>query len=209
VATVYLIRHSDVENPQSVLYGHLEGFPLSDLGRRRAEALAEGLADSGIRRIVSSPLERAMETAKIIAARLPEPVEVEIDPELREAEFSRYLQGVRYWMVPLLRPRWYLHKMRRGMMPGDEAITELGGRVLDVARRVVRETPDQPVALVSHADPLQAAWILLDGRPHNEVEMYRRSIDRAGMLKVDFEGGEPVSWAYLPPPKLAPVKKAS
>ena len=167
MATAYLIRHSDVENPQSVLYGHLDGFPLSDLGRRRAEALAERLADSGIRRIVSSPLERALETAHIIAAHLPQPVEIELDPELREAEFSRYLQGVRFWMVPLLRPRWYLHKMRRGMMPGDEAITDLGGRILDVARRVVRETPDQPVALVSHADPLQAAWILLDGRPHN------------------------------------------
>jgi len=209
VATAYLIRHSDVENPQSVLYGHLDGFPLSDLGRRRAEALAERLADSGIRRIVSSPLERALETAHIIAAHLPQPVEIELDPELREAEFSRYLQGVRFWMVPLLRPRWYLHKMRRGMMPGDEAITDLGGRILDVARRVVRETPDQPVALVSHADPLQAAWILLDGRPHNEVEMYRRAIDRAGILRVEFEQGEPVSWQYEPPPKLQPVKTAS
>ena len=209
MATAYLIRHSDVENPQSVLYGHLDGFPLSDLGRRRAEALAERLADSGIRRIVSSPLERALETAHIIAAHLPQPVEIELDPELREAEFSRYLQGVRFWMVPLLRPRWYLHKMRRGMMPGDEAITDLGGRILDVARRVVRETPDQPVALVSHADPLQAAWILLDGRPHNEVEMYRRAIDRAGILRVEFEQGEPVSWQYEPPPKLQPVKTAS
>ena len=209
MTTAYLIRHSDVENPRSVLYGHLEGFPLSDLGRRRAEALAERLAGSGIRRIVSSPLERAQETARIIAERLPEPVEIELDAELRESEFSRYLQGVRFWMVPLLRPRWYLHKMRRGMVPGDEAITELGGRVLDVARRVVSETPEHPVALVSHADPLQAAWILLDGRPHNEVEMYRRTVDRAGVLTVEFENGEPASWEYVPPPKLEPVRKAS
>src|SRR6202165_3602128 len=117
VTTVYLIRHSDVENPQSVLYGHLDGLPLSDLGRRRAEALAERLAGSGIDRIISSPLERAQETARILAARLPEQVEIEIDPQLRESEFSRYLQGVRFWMIPLLRPRWYLHKMRRGMIP--------------------------------------------------------------------------------------------
>jgi broad specificity phosphatase PhoE len=209
VTTVYLIRHSDVENPQSVLYGHLDGFPLSDLGRRRAEALAERLADSGIRRIVASPLERAQETARILASRLPDQVPIETDPELREAEFSRYLQGVRFWMVPLLRPRWYLHKMRRGMMPGDEAIVDLGGRVLDVARRVAAETPDRPIALVSHADPLQAAWILLDGRAHNEVEMYRRAVDRAGVIKVEFENGEPAAWEYQPPPKVEPVRKAS
>ncbi len=209
MTTVYLVRHSDVENPQNVLYGHLDGFPLSELGRRRAEALAERLAGSGIRRLVSSPLERARETAGIIAGGLPEPVEVEIDPALREAEFSRYLQGVRFWMIPLLRPRWYLHKMRRGMMPGDEAIADLGGRVLEVARRVAAETPDRTSALVSHADPLQAAWILLEGRPHNEVEMYRRAVDRAGVLKVDFENGEPVAWEYQPPPRVDPVPKVS
>ena len=209
MTTVYLVRHSDVENPQNVLYGHLDGFPLSELGRRRAEALAERLAGSGIRRLVSSPLERARETAGIIARGLPEPVEVEIDPALREAEFSRYLQGVRFWMIPLLRPRWYLHKMRRGMMPGDEAIADLGGRVLEVARRVAAETPDRTSALVSHADPLQAAWILLDGRPHSEVEMYRRAVDRAGVLKVDFENGEPVAWEYQPPPRVDPIPKDS
>jgi broad specificity phosphatase PhoE len=209
VTTVYLIRHSDVENPQSVLYGHLEGFPLSELGRRRAEALAERLAGSGIGRIISSPLERALETARIIASQLPEEVEIEIDPELRESEFSRYLQGVRFWMIPLLRPRWYLHKMRRGMMPGDEAIVDLGGRVLDVARRSVRETPEKTIALVSHADPLQAAWILLDGRAQNEVEMYRRAVDRAGVLKVEFTEGVATAWEYQSPPKVEPVRKAS
>ena len=206
---MYLVRHSDVENPQSVLYGHLDGFPLSELGRRRAEALAERLADSGINRIISSPLERAQETARFLASRLPQQVEIETDPQLRESEFSRYLQGVRFWMIPLLRPRWYLHKMRRGMMPGDEAITDLGGRVLDVAQRAVAEAPEKTIALVSHADPLQAAWILLDGRPHNEVEMYRRAVDRAGVLKVEFEGTEPKSWEYQAPPKVDPVKQAS
>src|ERR1700694_6103219 len=95
VTTVYLIRHSEAENPRSVLCGHLAGFPLSELGRRRAEALAERLAGSGIGRIIASPLERAQETARILASRLPEPVEIESDPQLRESEFSRYLQGVR------------------------------------------------------------------------------------------------------------------
>ena len=156
-----------------------------------------------------SPLARAHETAELINSRLASPAILEADPELREAEFSRYLQGVRFWMIPLLRPRWYLHKMRRGMMPGDEAIADLGGRVLEVARRVAAETPDRTSALVSHADPLQAAWILLEGRPHNEVEMYRRAVDRAGVLKVDFENGEPVAWEYQPPPRVDPVPKVS
>ncbi|GAC1656613.1 MAG: hypothetical protein NVS9B1_12400 [Candidatus Dormibacteraceae bacterium] len=74
---------------------------------------------------------------------------------------------------------------------------------------MVRETPERTMAVVSHADPLQAAWILLDGRPHNEVEMYRRQVDRAGLLKVEYDGDRPVSWAYTPPPSLEPTAAVS
>jgi hypothetical protein len=38
--------------------------------------------------------------------------------------------------------------------------------------------------------------------------MYRRAVDRAGLLKVEFEDGEPASWVYEPPPKLTAVRKA-
>jgi hypothetical protein len=59
-------------------------------------------------------------------------------------------------------------------------------------------------ALVSHADPLQAAWILLEGRPHSEVEMYRRAVARAGLLEVDFapDGQRVVGVGYTPPPEV-------
>lgn len=201
VPTVYLIRHADVENPHRVLYGHLDGFPLSSLGRAQAAALSDRLQGSGIRRLVSSPLERARETAGFIAARL-DGVEVEIDSELREAEMSRHLQGLRYWQIPLLRPKWYVHKLKRGVLPFDESIPALGGRILAVARRLARESPGHSSACISHADPLQAAWVLLDNRPHTEREMHRRTVDRAGMLKVEFEGERAVRWDYTPPPTV-------
>src|SRR5437899_2982599 len=113
----YLIRHAEVENPNRVLYGHLDGFPLSALGRAQAAAVGEGLRHAAVTRIVHSPLERAAETARIIAEKLtPRPV-LEADSELREAEFSRYLQGVPFWQIPVRRPLWLVHKARRGL-PG-------------------------------------------------------------------------------------------
>jgi len=39
--------------------------------------------------------------------------------------------------------------------------------------------------------------------------MYRRAVDRAGVLKVEFANGEPTAWEYQPPPKVDPVRKAS
>jgi len=199
---LYLIRHADVENPRKLLYGHLDGFDLSALGREQAAAVGERLRAEDVRRIVHSPLARAAETARLINGRLDAPAILEAEPELREAEFSRYLQGLPYWQVPLRRPLWFVHKAKRGLVPGDESIEKLGGRVLDVVKRLTREHPGETMAVVSHADPLNAAWILLDGRPHNEREMYRKSIDKAGMLRLDMDGETPATWEYIPPPEI-------
>ncbi len=199
---VYLIRHADVENPRRLLYGHLDGFQLSALGRAQAAAVGDSLRTVNLRRIVYSPLARAVETAELINSRLDPPAILEADPELREAEFSRYLQGLPYWHIPLRRPLWFVHKAKRGLVPGDESVERMGGRILGVMRRMAREHPGETMAIVSHADPLQAAWIMLEGRPHNEREMYRKAVDKAGMLVVDMDDDKPVRWEYVPPPKV-------
>jgi broad specificity phosphatase PhoE len=201
---VYLVRHADVENPRRVLYGHLPGFPLSERGRRQAEEVGRRLRDRDIRRILHSPLERAAETAALINAQLPEPVPAVPDEALLEAEFGRYLQGVPYWQIPVRRPLWVVHKARRGLLPGDEALDQMGGRVVDLVHRVARDHPGEPSLLVSHADPLQAAWVLLDGRPQTEREMTRKAVDRAGVLEVDVENDQVVAVSYIPPPAPAP-----
>lgn len=149
-----------------------------------------------------SPLARATETARIVSAKMAPPPVLEADAELREAEFSRYLQGLPYWQIPLRRPLWFVHKAKRGLLPGDESIEMMGGRVLGVVRRLAREHPGATIALVSHADPLNAAWILLDGRAHNEREMYRKGLDKAGMLRLEMDGDQPRSWEYIPPPQV-------
>ena len=145
---------------------------------------------------------RAAETATIIASKLnPTPV-LESDPDLREADFSRYLQGVPYWQIPMRRPLWAVHKVKRGLLPGDETIEAMADRVLGVVRRLAHGHPGKTMALVSHADPLNAAWIVLDGRPQSEREMHRKGVGKAGMLQLDLEGVKPVAWEYIPPPHV-------
>jgi broad specificity phosphatase PhoE len=202
---VLLMRHADVENPRKLLYGHLPGFSLSAFGRAQAAAVGQALRDRGIRRIVHSPLERARETAEIVNAQLPAPVPLDVEPALQEAEFSRYLQGVPFWQIPIRRPRWALHKLQRGALDGDESIEALGGRVLNVVYRLAREHPGEVSLCISHADPLQAAWILLDGRPHRESEMSRKQVGRAGRLELDLEGDRVVSTRYVAAPKVNPI----
>lgn len=203
VTRIFLIRHATVHNPDGVLYGHLDNFPLSDKGRAQAALVGQRLAGAGVHRIVHSPLQRARETAEIIAGQIgSEPVALIEDDDLREAEMGRYLQGVKPWQVPFRRPLWFVHKARRGLLPGDETIEAMGGRVLRAAHRYVQDFPGEPAAMISHADPLQAAWILLENRQRTEVEMYRKSVARAGTLEVDYEGTRVVGVAYVPPPEV-------
>src|SRR5437870_7781306 len=197
------MRHADVENPQGVIYGHLPGFLLSQTGRAQATAVGQSLRDRGIRRIVHSPLDRARETAEIVNAQLAAPVPLIPEPAIRGAEFGRYLQGVPYWQIPIRRPRWLMHKLRRGTLDGDESIEALGRRVLGVVDRLAREHPGELSLCVSHADPLQAAWVLLDGRPQTEREMYHKQVGRAAILELDVNDGRVVSVRYLATPKLA------
>lgn len=197
---VLLMRHATVENPHKVIYGHLPGYRLSALGRAQAAAVGQSLRDRGIRRILYSPLERARETAQIVNAQLPAPVPLQEEPALIEAEFGRYLQGVPYWLIPVLRPGWIVHRMRRGFLKGDESIEAMGGRVLRVVHRLARAHPGEVSLCVSHADPLQAAWILLDDRPRTEGEMSRKQVGRAGILEVILDGDRVVSTTYVPTP---------
>lgn len=197
------MRHADVENPNKVLYGHLPGFPLSARGRAQAIAVGQSLRDRGIRRILHSPLERAQETAELVNQRLPVPVPLIPEPALIEAAIGRYLQGVPYWQIPVRRPRWVLHKIRRGMLQGDESIEQLGERILQVVLRVAREHPAEVSLCVSHADPIQAAWVLLEKRPQTERELYRKPMQRAGLLDIALDGDQVISVTYVAPPKVA------
>lgn len=149
-----------------------------------------------------SPLDRALETATIIGGQLQPSPPLEADDSLVEAEFSRYLQGVPYWQIPVRRPLWFVHKAKRGLLPGDETIRVMGDRILRVVRRLAREHPGEAMAVVSHADPLNAAWILLDGRPQHEREMHRKAIGKGGMLMLDLDGETPKNWEYIPPPNV-------
>jgi len=75
--------------------------------------------------------------------------------------------------------------------------------VLGVVHRLAREHPGEVSLGVSHADPLQAAWILIEGRPHTEREMARKTVGRAGTLHLDLDGDRIVAVRYLPAPKVA------
>ena len=70
---IYIIRHGQTANNKAKLLQGRSDIPLNKDGIRQAEAAAKWFRDQQIRidRVYSSPLIRAVETAKIIAPETP------------------------------------------------------------------------------------------------------------------------------------------
>ena len=69
MTTIYLARHAESDwNAENRFQGHTDR-PLTEGGRAQAEALADELADKPLEAVFSSPLHRALDTAKLVAAR--------------------------------------------------------------------------------------------------------------------------------------------
>ena len=87
MVTVHLLRHGEVHNPDGVLYGRLPGFRLSELGERQAAGRGRrSWPGRDIGYLVSSPLERAQQTAAPLAAATG--LDVAVDERLIEADNS-------------------------------------------------------------------------------------------------------------------------
>ncbi len=159
---VHLLRHGEVYNPDRVLYGRLPGFHLSQHGLDQAEQAADFLAARDIDYVVSSPLERAQQTAQSLAKRLGLPVEV--DERLIEAE--NHLEGKHVAGGPGLftdTANWKY--LRNPLRPSwGEPYLQIAERVL-AATLAARDASDGREAVcVSHQLPIVAARRYVEGK---------------------------------------------
>ena len=159
---VHLMRHGEVHNPEGVLYGRLPGYHLSDRGRRMADLVADSLADRDIRRIISSPLERAQETAAPIAARH----ELEIAIDVRLIEAGNHFEGMTFGVGDgSLRHPGHWPKLINPFRPSwGEPYEQIAARMLAVVDRARDEARGHEAVLVSHQSPVWIARLKLEGR---------------------------------------------
>jgi broad specificity phosphatase PhoE len=196
-ATVHLVRHGEVHNPEGVLYGRLPEFHLSDLGRQMAEQMAGYFAqrrDEGARivHLVASPLTRAQETAQPVAEALG--LTITTDGRIIEAEnrfegmskIKSRLRQPRYWplLVNPFRPSW-------GEPYNQQAERVLAG-VQDARRRALElagDATDRPVEaiLVSHQLPI---WVTRLAAEHRRLwhDPRQRECTLTSITSLDFDG---------------------
>ncbi|MEC9224651.1 MAG: MSMEG_4193 family putative phosphomutase, partial [Actinomycetota bacterium] len=154
--TILLVRHGNTPTTGKVLPGRAKGLSLSDTGRNQAKTAAERIAAlARVDAIYCSPLERARETAKPIAAQRG--LKAKIDRGLLECEFGDWT-GAQLSKLSKL-PEWSTVQRAPSTFrfPNGESFTEMQVRMVSTLDRLRSAHPGGTIVCVSHADPIKAA----------------------------------------------------
>jgi probable phosphomutase (TIGR03848 family) len=216
VATVILLRHGrSTSNAAGVLAGRSEGVGLDEYGLAQAKTIAERLAPLPLATVVSSPLQRCLQT---LAPLTEDPT---VDERLTEIDYGR-------WTGQELRklakePMWKVVQQHpsAAVFPEGEAMADVSTRAVAAVRewdRKVTETHG-PAALwlaCSHGDVIKAILadalgLHLDGFQRIVVDTCSISVisytdTRPFVIKVNDSGADVGS---LQPPKRRRRKPSS
>src|SRR5215218_5601030 len=151
---VVLVRHGETEWSLSGQHTGRTDIPLTEAGRDQAEGLRRQLHGRNFARVITSPLERALQTCWL--AGFGEGAEVTDD--LREWDYGEY-EGLTTPRIRERRPGWNLW---RDGCPGGESAGQVGARA-DRLIEPLREL-DGDAALFAHGHVLRvlaARWVRL------------------------------------------------
>jgi broad specificity phosphatase PhoE len=203
LSRIHLVRHGDVHNPQRVLYGRLPGFSLSDAGRAQAAQAAEYLRSRRFAGalVVTSPLERARETAEIVhqglLAEARGPIELRVDERLIEA--GSWREGLPYAFDAAAAAAFLERIGDRSARPKDEPPRAIALRMRAAVLGAIDATEDDnEVILVSHQSPIRLGLVALEHEMGTPGERWRTRVfpwalargacDYASVTTLAFEG---------------------
>jgi probable phosphoglycerate mutase len=189
-----LVRHGETAWSKSGQHTGRTDIPLTENGIEQAKRAGRYLADRQFALALSSPLERARDTARLIG------VDPEVDEDLLEWDYGAY-EGLTTPQIRVLRHGpWDLWDdgVPAGDTPGENAaeVRVRAERVLDRARPVLAEGDD--AVFIAHGHVLRAigaAWIRL--APQEGAVLY---LTTASVSTLGYEHGRPVidSWNVQP-----------
>jgi broad specificity phosphatase PhoE len=201
---VHLLRHGEVDNPHGILYGRLPGYRLSDIGVKMAERVATTLEGRDIIHLVSSPLERAQQTAQPSADAL----DLEITTDDRVIEAANVFEGQPFGPGDgaLRRPATWRHLYNPLRPSWGEPYRDIVVRMLAALHDARVAASGHEALIVSHQLPIWIVRSFVEGR-RLAHDPRRRQCSLASLTTFTYSGGDVVSVAYSEPAAdLVPVR---
>ena len=185
---LWLVRHGLTEwNTQQRFCGHSD-VPLSERGRVQARWLAGQLQDEALSTIYTSDLERARETAEMIASQSAQALKVKVSEAWREIDFGAW-EGLTYAEIAerFKDQLGFFTDPERGSPPGGEPLAQVLQRVqAELAAIAYRD--DSPmegdVVIVSHGGPLRLLLCSILGMPLERQWQLR--LDPGSLSAIDL-----------------------
>lgn len=140
-AQLWLIRHGETEWSKSGQHTGRTDLPLTPDGAAQARGLRDLLARVRPAYVMSSPRQRALDTAHIAGLRVDA-----VDDDLAEWDYGDY-EGLSTAQIRESVPGWtvWTHPA-----PNGETIDEVGARADRVLTRAAQRLADGPAVLISH-----------------------------------------------------------
>jgi broad specificity phosphatase PhoE len=193
---VHLLRHGEVHNPTGILYGRIDGFHLSELGRRQALTVAEYLADRDITHVVASPLLRAQETAGPVASS--HRLELATDDRLIEPTNAFEGERVSVGAGSLTSPKHWKHLVNPFKPSWGEPYLQIAHRMLGAAHRARAAASGHEAVCVSHQLPIWTLRRFLEGK-RLWHDPRRRECSLASLTSLEFLDERLVRISYTEP----------
>jgi broad specificity phosphatase PhoE len=183
-----LVRHGENDTVGRSIAGRQKGIRLNRPGMEQALGLIERLKEVEITSILSSPMERTLETAEPLARERDLPVLVR--EGLNEVDYGEWT-GLSFDELKRL-PGWKEYNgFRSGVrIPGGELVSEVQTRMVAELERLAREYPDSTLALFSHGDPIRTVLAHAMGMPLDLIT--RLTISTASVSILDLSPYGPV-----------------
>jgi probable phosphoglycerate mutase len=186
--SVVLARHGETEWSLSGRHTGKTDLPLTDEGRRQARALAARLAGWTFSLVLTSPLQRALETCRLAGYG----EHAQLRPDLAEWDYGRY-EGLTSKQIEEMRPNWSL--WRDGGLRGETALDV--GRRADRVIAEVRAT-DGDVLIFAHGHVLRVLASRWLGEPPEGGRHY--ALQTATLSVLSYEHADPVIQRWNLPP---------
>jgi broad specificity phosphatase PhoE len=183
-----LVRHALCDPVGRSIAGRQPGIHLNEAGRRQAERLAAWLEPIALDGIYSSPLERALETARAIG--VAKGLNVQTAEAWNEIDFGDWTGRALADLDPI--PEWQRFNTLRSSatIPGGENMAEVLGRVLRELDRLMAlyPAPAACVAVVSHGDVLRTLVAYALGIPLDLLQRLEIGPASISVLEVTGQG---------------------
>lgn len=193
MSTLLLVRHGLTTLTGPVLTGRTPGVHLDDRGQRQAAAVAERIAVLPLAAIVTSPLERCLDTAEYIrgaqqaAGREPD---WHVDEQLIECGYGDWTGRPIKELVK--EPLWKVVQAQPSAVrfPAGEALTEVSARAVATIREWdARLGPDAIWVACSHGDVIKS--ILADALGLHLDQFQRIVVDPCSVSIVRYTDTRP------------------